>query len=181
MKKLPLVASGQEDKVHLDVIPDLDEQLDQVINAERGCVGAAAVATLGMDLNERTMALYAKVSVVEHHLVEIQNTQQEYHHSINRRLGLLEKNTWYMALQPAHHVQPAAAATAEENVEEEGDRPPFVASLSRCPHDLHILWQEYEFGICGWKPAKKFTPAKRGKVKVVYAKCKLVWDTIAGM
>eukprot|EP00957_Ditylum_brightwellii_P177539 13523113-Ditylum_brightwellii.AAC.1 len=69
-----------------------------------------------------------------------------------------------MALQPVHCVHPVAAATTaattEENAEEE---------------------DEYEFGIGGWKPAKNFTPAKHRKVKVVYAKCKLVWDTIAGM
>eukprot|EP00957_Ditylum_brightwellii_P002460 188968-Ditylum_brightwellii.AAC.1 len=75
-----------------------------------------------------------------------------------------------MALQPAHNVQPATVATAAENMEEDGGRLPFVASLSRCPHDLHILWQKYEFGVGGQKAAKNVTPTKRAKVKVVYAK-----------
>eukprot|EP00957_Ditylum_brightwellii_P170603 12985661-Ditylum_brightwellii.AAC.1 len=69
----------------------------------------------------------------------------EHHHSINRKLGLLECITRHMTLQPAHCVQQeqtAVAAVAADNEEEWDGMPSFVATLSRCPWDLHILWQE---------------------------------------
>ena len=34
---------------------------------------------------------------------------------------------------------------------------PYEATLSNCPRSLFELWQEYEFGLQGWKAAKKFT------------------------
>ena len=34
---------------------------------------------------------------------------------------------------------------------------PYEAMLSNCPRSLFELWQEYEFGLQGWKAAKKFT------------------------
>eukprot|EP00957_Ditylum_brightwellii_P029234 2209325-Ditylum_brightwellii.AAC.1 len=69
----------------------------------------------------------------------------EHHQTINRRLGLLERNTRCIALQPAHCVQqerPASGAEAdrEDHKEEESNMPPFVATLSTCPRDLHVLW-----------------------------------------
>eukprot|EP00957_Ditylum_brightwellii_P112957 8613678-Ditylum_brightwellii.AAC.1 len=69
----------------------------------------------------------------------------EHHQTINRRLGLLERNTRRIALQPLCHVQqeqPAAGAEAdrEDHKEEGSNRPPFAATLSRCPRDLHVLW-----------------------------------------
>eukprot|EP00957_Ditylum_brightwellii_P186764 14221365-Ditylum_brightwellii.AAC.1 len=110
----------------------------------------------------------------------------EHHQTINRRLGLLERNTRCIALQPVHRVQqerPAAGAEADrEDHEEEGsNRPPFVATLSRCSRDFHVLWHEYEFGIGGQKPAKDFTPVEHGKVKAAFSKRRLVWETIERM
>ena len=55
------------------------------------------------------------------------------------------------------------------------------ATLSKSPRTLAVLWQEYEFGIDGRKPAKYFTFAERGKVKHGYTRRKLVWDTISAL
>eukprot|EP00957_Ditylum_brightwellii_P079766 6065519-Ditylum_brightwellii.AAC.1 len=81
-----------------------------------------------------------------------------------------------MALQPAW-CEPPQQHEAAENTggDEEEDRgTPFVATLSRCPYDLDILWHEFEFGIGGRKAAKLFSPSDRGRVKVVYTKRKVV-------
>jgi hypothetical protein len=54
------------------------------------------------------------------------------------------------------------------------------ATLVKNPRSLHIIWQEYEFGVGGRKPAKNFTATERGTVK--YAICrKIVWETISGL
>eukprot|EP00957_Ditylum_brightwellii_P053666 4066400-Ditylum_brightwellii.AAC.1 len=110
----------------------------------------------------------------------------EHHQTINRRLGLLERNTRYIALQPvrrAQQEQPAAGAEAdrEYHKEEGSNRPPFVATLSRCPRDLCVLRHEYEFGIGGQKPVKDSTPVKHGKIKAAFSKRRLAWETIERM
>jgi hypothetical protein len=55
----------------------------------------------------------------------------------------------------------------------------YVSTLSPTPRSLYILWQEYEVGIGGRKPARLFTPVERGKVKYSYHRQKVVWDVIA--
>ncbi len=53
-----------------------------------------------------------------------------------------------------------------------------LATLSKCPKTLHILWDEYEKVIGGRKPAKKFTYYERGKCKSAYCRRKRIWDLI---
>eukprot|EP00957_Ditylum_brightwellii_P063997 4854643-Ditylum_brightwellii.AAC.1 len=134
VKKLLLVASRQEDEVHLGKISNLDaDVVHHVVGHGCGCgygCGCAEqqqsteriahLAGLGADLNERTLALYAMVSASKHCLVELQNAQMQPHHSISRRLGLLECNTRRMALQPVCCIQQEYVAVAADN-EEEGD------------------------------------------------------------
>jgi hypothetical protein len=55
----------------------------------------------------------------------------------------------------------------------------YVSTLSPTPRSVYILWQEYEVGIGGRKPARLFTPVERGKVKYTYHRRKVVWDVIA--
>ena len=55
---------------------------------------------------------------------------------------------------------------------------PYEATLSNCPRSLFELWQEYKFGLQGWKAAKRFTSRERGRVKYKYHRRKVVWDTI---
>ena len=43
----------------------------------------------------------------------------------------------------------------------------YHTTLSKCPKSLYVLWQEYEFGIGGRKPAKLFSAMERGKVKYI--------------
>ncbi len=57
----------------------------------------------------------------------------------------------------------------------------YVSTLSPTPRSRYILWQEYEVGIGGRKPARLFTPAERGKVKYSYHRRKVVWDVIASL
>ena len=52
------------------------------------------------------------------------------------------------------------------------------AQLCKYPKDLYVLWQEYEFGLEGNKPAKLYTPAERGANKCSYCRRKVFWDAI---
>ena len=54
----------------------------------------------------------------------------------------------------------------------------YVSTLSSTPRTLHVLWQEYKFGLGGQKAARLFTAVERGKVKYTYHRRKVVWDII---
>jgi len=43
------------------------------------------------------------------------------------------------------------------------------------------LWNEYEFGLGGRKPARQFTAVERGAVKFSYSRRKTAWDAIDRM
>jgi hypothetical protein len=57
----------------------------------------------------------------------------------------------------------------------------YGVSLSACPRNLYVLWEEYEFGLNGQKPAKRFTSRERGIVRYKYTQRKIVWDKITMM
>ena len=53
-----------------------------------------------------------------------------------------------------------------------------VVRLSKCPRNLYILWQEYEFGFEGRKPAREFTSEERGANKFAYSRRKVFWELV---
>ena len=56
--------------------------------------------------------------------------------------------------------------------------PQGAATLVSNPRNLHVLWQEYEHGMDGSKPAKLFTTRERGRTKFKYHRRKVLWDRI---
>ena len=55
------------------------------------------------------------------------------------------------------------------------------AMLMKEPKDLYVLWQEFEFGVGGTKPAKVFSAAKRGANKFAFCWRKVFWDMVVSM
>ena len=53
------------------------------------------------------------------------------------------------------------------------------SSLSKTPKTLFVLWQEFEVGIGGRKPARLFTRVERGRVKCLYCRRKVLWEAVA--
>lgn len=52
------------------------------------------------------------------------------------------------------------------------------ASLMAKPNSLYELWQEYQFGVGGRKPAKDFSSKERGRCKSTYCRRKYFWDLV---
>ena len=52
------------------------------------------------------------------------------------------------------------------------------AILCKCPRDLYTLWDEYEKGISGNKPARDFTPKERGRCKSNYSRRLPFWQLV---
>ena len=54
-------------------------------------------------------------------------------------------------------AQPQGGGGGGRDDDPEDSTVPYEAMLSSCPGSLFELWQEYEFGLQGWKAAKRFT------------------------
>ena len=53
------------------------------------------------------------------------------------------------------------------------------AELMPRPSDVYVLWDEYNVGVGGRKPARLFTRQEKGRVKHKYCRRKGVWDTLS--
>jgi hypothetical protein len=100
---------------------------------------------------------------------------------IFRYMMAMNANIKRIAMQPItrQYVRPASPSVPQGT---EGGRAavlrPQGAKLSKYPKTLYVLWQEYEFGLEGNKPAKMYTPAERGANKCSYCRRKVFWDAI---
>jgi hypothetical protein len=74
-----------------------------------------------------------------------------------------------------------ATATATTTTKNGNAAIPYEATLSPNPRTLDLLWQEYQFGIGGRRPAKSFSARERGRVKHMYHRRKVVWDVLASL
>ena len=75
---------------------------------------------------------------------------------------------------------PAAGNAPSETLEPLELAPP-LASLTEKPRNLEVLWEEYQVGIDGRKPAKTFTAAERLRTKDTYRRRRIVWEAIAAL
>ena len=93
---------------------------------------------------------------------------------VNRSMGNLNSSVKRLANQPALRIVRQRTSEGQQNSSQ--DQHARVATLSKGPRDLYVLWQEYEFGIEGRKPAKLFTRRERGRQKSKYCRWKAFWD-----
>jgi Transcriptional activator of glycolytic enzymes len=80
---------------------------------------------------------------------------------------------------PQQQARRRQATDPEQQVEQEGTLP---ATLAKQPRTLAELWEEYQHGIGGRKPAKDWSGVERGNrmhgIKQKYYRRKMVWLTI---
>ncbi|GMF26379.1 unnamed protein product [Phytophthora lilii] len=76
----------------------------------------------------------------------------------------------------ANQNVPARSECSDQSGNQSGHQQ--VARLSKRPRDLYESWHEYEFGYCGFKPAKQFTASERGACKSIYCRRKRFWDVV---
>ena len=56
-----------------------------------------------------------------------------------------------------------------------------LVKLSKCPRNLHDLWNEWEFGLQGNKAAKAFTSEERGQNRLAFSRRKVFWGQVNNM
>jgi hypothetical protein len=159
VKKVLLVITGNEDELQIDELSGDD---------------VAAARQLGND-REELLALRSQNTMLRRTVDELQTDLVQFAHRTDQNFIRMNRNINRIAIQPARRV----GAGRNQNAENAAEGEQYVSNLSPTPRTLHVLWQEYEFGIGGRKPARLFTPAERGKVKFKYSRRKVVWDVIA--
>ena len=168
VEKIPLIISGSDAEVHIDMLLDDDN------NPVAGAAPRRIDAEQMMHMNSLLMGLRRDNSALRAEFTRY-NERQE------RKLAVMNRNIIHMMRNPVRRGQQRTVenALAEHDVEEQPQTA--QAILSRSPKTLHTLWVEYEFGLANRKPAKDFTASERGKVKHAYSRRKVVWDKIGEM
>ena len=166
IEKAPLMCYENDGVVVIDEVPNNEPMMAQ---------GAGGQVVGGHDPVGWRNAMYVKVSNLEQRIVVVQNYQASHHNAIESRLRSLEANTSRIALQPV--FRPVQGV----GVDEDGGGTVGAATLSKCPRNLYVLWQEYQFGLGGRKPARQFTAVERGRVKFKYSRRKIIWGAIDRM
>jgi hypothetical protein len=165
VKKVLLVVTGDDDQLNIEEIGGPDDA-DANQPAARRQMGST---------REELLALHSQNAGLRREIEELRTQQSLLAQRMEGNFTRLNRNIRRIAVQPAQRVR----AMNVENENNNGDN--YVSTLSPTPRTLYILWQEYEFGIGGRKPARLFTPAERGKVKYSYHRRKVVWDVIASL
>ena len=168
VQKVQLVVTGSDDAVYIDEIGADDADGGDDTNNRR--------VRRRLERDE-IRALQAQVGGLRSDIASLQGQVERNSARAESQLTTINRNVRRLASQPARVLgrnQRAAALDGTEGVEDTR-----VATLSTHPKSLSALWQEYEFGIAGRKPAREFTAEERGRVKYQYTRRKVVWDAVA--
>ena len=160
--KVLTLVSENEGEVSFDEVPS---------NNSTGMVDGST----GRSDAEWRNVMFAKVASVERTGVEMQNAIASHYAETTRNLLRMDRNIKRIAVSPGVRMQNAGGGGSAR------EAPPAPANLCKCPKNLYVLWDEYESGSGGNKPARLFTPAERGRVKFKYSRRKIVWDVIENM
>ena len=161
VQKRFLIVSVAEAHVHITVAATTNNQNNNSNNNNIGGMGAGAADPNAVHARLHALEV-SKISFRE----EIHRNQQE----TARLLHMVNCNVTRIAVQPG-----VRRANNNNNAAEPGG----LAVLSANPRTLHVLWQEYNVGIGGRKPARLFTAQERGRSRYKYHRRKVVWDVIA--
>ena len=160
VEKVLIIATENDGVVSLDEVPS-------------EYTAVAGAGGRGLDNDWKNM-MYAKVTGIARDVVEVKNTQASQYAETHRQMRRLERNVNRVATVPGTRVRIVGGGNA-------GGVRVKPANLVGAIKDLHVLWNEYESGIGGNKPAREFTAQERGKVKFTYCRRKIVCDVIDNM
>ena len=163
--RIEVIASESGGSVSLDMIPN-DEDGGERVNGETPLVRSNT---------QWRAAIYAKVSSTSRRVTEMQNNQIAEFAVMNGRLRRMEEIVRGMSVAPARRIGGRLSLTNVRLGTPTVNRP---ATLAKGLKTLELLWDEYQNGIGGAKPARDFTPAERGRVKFRYSRRLILWKCI---
>jgi hypothetical protein len=159
---------------------------------EGGGGGGQGARPVGAEAEVR--ALTATVNALRRENIELKNELILFKNSTNSLLKCLNTSVKRIAQVPALRAARVRSqrnnAGGEVREEEENatmtttttdTATPYIYTLTKCPGNLYVLWQEWEFGVGGRRPAKSFNGSQRGKVKFNYCLRKPFWNLVTKM
>jgi hypothetical protein len=173
IERVEVIASEFGGTINLDEIPnEVPEGATATATAIPGGVGGGGGDRMSQQWRN---AIYAKVSNIQTNVTAMQNLNIAKFATLERRLRLSENILRGLSVSPSRRrmIRNNNEATAAPL----GTAPPVepLATLHSCPRTLELLWDEYQNGIGGRKPAREFTRSERGKVKFKYSRRLLFW------
>lgn len=186
VKKVPLIIGGEQGALIINEFVTDDAGDDGNSNAATGgaTTGLNVNGTNSVQSNQQIRVLVSAVRTLTRQNEEIKNELHLFKSTCNTLLTQLNTSVRRIAIIPTVRVNrraaressntnptspTGAAANMVENASSnEPTSTPYESTLTKCPKSLHVIWQEYEFGVGGRKAAKTFNARERGRVKYNY-------------
>jgi hypothetical protein len=201
VRRVPVVVTGDQGLVYIDVIQSLDSGGNEVSMADAfggdtatvGGGGVTGMATRASGLSAQMLALQSMTCQIRREIQEMRMNQLADRVSNQKGFQLVNANIRRISIQPAIRTlrgttrqtgndddNTAVDATLLLTIAGVGAAP--AACLSPNPKNLFELWSEFQVGIGGRKPAKLFSSSERGgKTKYKYHRRLVVWRIISGL
>ena len=182
IRRVPVVVTGREGCVYIDVIPAFDGDGDA---AGGGGGGQEMRGAAAGGLQAQLLAVQAMTSQIRRELQELRTNQMADTVVMTRGFNVVNSNIRRFGFQPG--VRGGGAAGQGNDDTRTAAVIPAIAGhnaaaiLSPNPCTLYDLWREYEVGIGGRKAAKLFSYTERGKVKHKYSRRKVIWSMVCGL
>lgn len=187
VKKIPLIISGEEGALIINELTDDDNDGGNGgagVQQRGGVVGIGGVGGNSVDSNQIRF-LVSAVKSLNRQNEELKNELHVFKSTCNTLLSQLNTSVKRIAIIPSvransvRHQNGGGGMTIEiggDGNDNGGTSRgggsssiPYESTLCKCPKSLHVLWQEYEFGVGGRKAAKTFSSKERGAVKFNYS------------
>ena len=198
VKKVQLVIGGNEGALVINELVE-DDAEDGNDGAGQNNTGRQIGGIRGGNAGDNDIRLLVSaVKTLTRQNEELKNELHLFKSTCNTLLSQLNTSVKRIAMIPSARRRPAtmvngsssteggstlsprtSAATTTDNNND--TTTPYQLTLCRCPKSLHVLWQEYEFGVGGRKAAKLFTANERGRVKFNYSLRKHFWNLMKYM
>jgi hypothetical protein len=182
VKRTPLAITGFEGELFITEIYSEDSNIAAEAEQPRPAIGMAN----GSVSYDQFRALYSKLDSILQRMDEAQEQSSHYNGLFQNLIERMSRNITRLAAQPTiirqRQVDPVIENQMLEVLERQeppGQERSQLATLSRAPKTLNVLWDEWEVGIGGRKAAKDFTPRERGAVKREYSRRLIVWEMIS--
>jgi hypothetical protein len=185
IRRVPVVVTGDQGCVYIDVVPSFDEA--DGAGGEILTGGRATTVSSTGGIQAQLLAIQSLTSQIRRELQEMRTNQMADRVFAAKNFLIVNSNIRRIALQPGLRGSMGTVAGGSDDnprgaplaIAGLGAAP---ASLSPNPKNLFDLWQEYQIGIGGRKAAKLFTQSERGgKMKHKYSRRKVIWTTVRGM
>jgi Transcriptional activator of glycolytic enzymes len=180
IEKVELVVYNVEGQVKIEPVMPVD--------------GSNNISVAGGADQPSMQVLLAQNNALQLRMMELANMQRTQHEVVQQQFQRLNRVVARFANRPAQAVggffapRQAVPVVATMGGDDDSDDNSVAnnnaivrneATLSTCAKTLFVLWEEYEYGLQGRKPAKKFNSRERGRVKHKYHRRKVMWDLIS--